>query len=346
MPITSQSVELQLAHDRALDGILDQQTRDLVRAWALAWDEVTPDLRDVLVDIIRAYELGDRIPRSAFARSERLATVLAIIGSALDTLAADAGIRIVRDLPDVVAAAAGVQRDILAAQLPDGFHFPAGMRVEQAPLDAIVKRVTDRITSPRWKLSDQAYDAVRRELVRGVAVGSGPREVAARIVKRSEGGFNGGLSRALGIARTEILDANRAAGNYGQDRHRSVLAGWTWLAHLTPTTCRSCIAQHGSFHELSEPGPIDHQQGRCARFPTVKPWDAVGHGDEVEPEPSGMVDAEEWFAGLPVAAQRDILGSRGLALWRAGEWPMSEWSVRRMTRGWRDSMVPAPVPSG
>lgn len=344
MPITDASVEEQLLVDGTLARILDDQTRDLVRAWALAWDEVAPDLRDVLEDILRDYDEGERVPRSAFARAERLSVVLAIISDQLDRLASDFGIRVVRDLPTVVAAAADAQRLILIPQLPDGFRFPAGMRVEQAPLDAIVKRATQRITSPRWRLSDRAYDAVRRELVRGVAAGSGPREVAARMVKRSEDGFNGGLSRALGIARTEVLDAHRSAAKYGQDRHARVLAGWTWLAHLTPTTCRSCIAQHGSFHELSEAGPIDHQQGRCSRLPTVKPWDELGYAEQVEPEPSGMVDGEEWFAGQPESVQRDILGPRGWAAWRRGEYPMSDWSRRRSTDGWRDSMVPSVAP--
>lgn len=350
MPLTPDAVAAQLALDARLDRILDDQERDLIRTWALAWDEVSPDLRDTLIGIAKAYDAGDPIPRSAFARSAALSAVLAVIADRLETLGTEFGVRVVRDLPDVVTMAANGVRDVLRPQLPDVFRFPPSSRIEAAPLDAIVKRATQQITSPRWHLSDQAYDAVRRELVRGVAVGAGPRDVAGRMVRRAEYRFNGGLSRALGIARTEMLDANRAAAKYGQDRHSSVLAGWTWLTHLDPKTCRSCIAQHGSFHELDEPGPLDHQQGRCARLPTVRPWSEIAGVDDdtvdSEPVSAGLVDADEWFAGLTEQQQRDILGRAGFAAWRRGEWPRDEWSRRRRTDGWRDSFVPAPAPGG
>lgn len=334
---------VQLATDLKLDVVLDQQRRDLVRAWAHAWDEVAGDLRDTIILIATDYDEGDPIPKAAFARSTRLAQMLTIVGARLTTLADDAGVRVIRDLSQVVKDGAGAQRDILSAMLPDTYRLPQ-TRVDSRALDEIVKRATEQITSPRWRLSEQAYDGVRRELIRGIAVGSGPRQVAARMVDRAEGEFNGGLARATNIARTELVDAHRQAAGYGQKQHADILTGWVWLTHLTATTCRSCIGLNGTVHDLDEPGPLDHQSGRCSRMPKTKTYAELGI-DLPEPEPSGLVDTEAWFAALSESEQRGILGPKGWAAWRAGDYPMSDWSTKRTTDGWRDSFAPSTPPA-
>jgi hypothetical protein len=345
MPLTTDALQLQAELDAAVDRIVDQQARDLVRAWATAWDEVAGDLRDTVIAIAADTAAEEPVPRARFARSARLQLVLAYIGQQLTTLAADAGVRIVQDVEQVVADAAGAQSSLISAMLLDS-PLPAGVRplpVETSALDLIVKRTTEQITSQLKPLQPAAYDAVRRELIRGVAAGIGPRDVAAQMVGRAEGQFNGGLTRALTISRTEMLDAHRGAAQYAQDRHASVLVGWTWLTHLTPTTCRSCIAQNGTVHDLAEPGPLDHQQGRCSRIPTTKPWSDLGV-DVDEPDGVALPDSEQFFASLTVAEQQKILGLDGYRAWKAGRWPMSAWSTVRTTSGWRDSHVPAKPP--
>lgn len=345
MPITTDAVERQLALDEHLAAVLDAQERDLVKAWALAWDEVAGDLRDTLAAIAEKYDEGEPIPRSAFARSARLTTILAHISDQLDQLATDLGVRVVRDVASVTRRAADAQAEILSAMLPPEFRLTKLTHDDTLALDAIVKRTTQQITSPRWHLSPRAYSAVRRELVRGIAAGSGPREVADRMVTRAHDGFDGGLARAVNIARTEMVDAHREAARVGQQRHADVIAEWVWLAHLSPRTCRSCIGQNGTRHPMSEPGPLDHQSGRCSRMPVPKTWAELGFDELDEPDDDGVPDAEEWFASLTEAEQRRILGPRGFVAWRRGDYPMSEWARRRRTSGWRDSFVPSTPPS-
>jgi hypothetical protein len=344
VPLTTDALQQQAELDAAVDRIVDQQTRDLVRAWATAWDEVAGDLRDTVIAIAADTAADEPVPRARFARSARLQLILAYIGQQLTTLAADAGVRIIQDVQQVVADTAGAQSALIDAMLPD--VLPAAVRpqpIETSALDLIVKRTTEQITSQVKPLQPAAYDGVRRELIRGVAAGIGPRDVAAQMVGRGEGQFNGGLTRALTISRTEMLDAHRGAAQYAQDRHASVLVGWTWLTHLTPTTCRSCIAQNGTIHDLSEPGPLDHQQGRCSRMPTTKSWADLGV-DVEEPAGVELPDAETFFASLTVAEQQKILGLDGYRAWKAGRWPMSAWSTVRSTSGWRDSHAPAKPP--
>lgn len=337
MPITGPALHLQAQLDAALDQVLDDQVRDLVSGWALGWDEVVGDLNATLEQIIARSNDG-LVPASWFARSDRLAHVLALIGRKLDNLATSSQVRILRDLSSVARQAADAQLPILAAMLPDG-HDVGGTPTLRA-LDSIVARISQQITSRHRPLSTDAYDAVRRELVRGVAVGINPRHTAQLMVDRAEGGFNGGLTRALTISRTEMVDAHRDAAAASQAVHADVLASWIWLAHLTPTTCRSCIAMNGTVHPLAEPGPLDHQQGRCSRMPKTKTWAELGID---LPEPAGVTvpDSTTFFDSLTPTQQRKILGHEGYDAWRHGEFPIEDWAARRENAGWRDSIVPA-----
>lgn len=337
MSITSEALHLQAQLDAALDGVLDQQTRDLVSGWALAWDEVVGDLNATLEEIIARQNDG-LVPASWFARSERLGHVLGLIGRKLDALADASEVRILRDLSSVAQRSAAAQASILRAMLPADHDLPGAPTLRA--LDAIVARVTQQITARHLPLSPQAYDVVRRELVRGVAVGISPRHTAQLMVDRAETGFNGGLTRALTISRTEMIDAHRDAAQTGQDAHADVVAGWVWLAHLSSRTCRSCIAMNGTEHQLSEPGPIDHQQGRCSRMPKTKTWAELGI-DLPEPAGTDVPDSEAFFDGLTPAEQQRILGREGYDAWKRGDFPMEAWAQRRETDGWRDSIVPA-----
>jgi len=77
-------------------------------------------------------------------------------------------------------------------------------------------------------------------------------------------------------------------------------------------------------------------------MPATKSWRELGF-DIPEP-PSLLPDAGTWFTNLPEADQVAILGPGRYAAWAEGRFPMSDWSVRRTTPGWRDSYGVAAVP--
>jgi F like protein len=343
MAITAEAIALQEQLDAQLQTVTDTQTRALVAAWVLAWAEVSGDLRDTLEDLLAG---GGLVTKTTMSRSLRLRTMLAQITDRLDDLADKARIRITSDLRGVVQDAVDAQRGILNAQLPIDVDTDALDLLDRpAPanraLDAIVKRSTQQITSRTRPLSREAQVVVRRELIRGVAVGSNPRQTAARMVRRAEKGFNGGLTRALNISRTESVDAHRAAAKVGQDQHAKVLAGWVWMCHLSPRTCPSCLVKHGTFHELDEAGPDDHPQGRCSRMLKTKPWEELGF--DVEEPDDMVVDARAWFDALPERDQVAIMGRTRLDLLNAGTVTWDELTTRRTTPGWRDSWVMTPI---
>lgn len=342
MAVTAEALRLQARLDAQVQQVTDAQTRALTAAWVYAWAEVSADLQDTLEELLDG---GGVVSRATMARSLRLRAVLGQIADRLGTLAGQAGVRITSDLRAMVDAAAQAQREILVAQLPpllnDEMAALVDTRLNDAALDAIVRRTTQQITSRTKPLSAEAEDVIRRELIRAVAVGENPRVTARRIVRRAEKGFNGGLTRALSISRTELLDAHRAAAAVQQDQNTEVLAGWVWLCHLSLRTCPSCLVKHGTFHELDEPGPHDHPQGRCSRMPKVKPWSDLGFDVE---EPDDQVrDARAWFDALPEADQIQLLGRQRWELLTAGQVEWEELTTLRPAAGWRDSWVMTPV---
>lgn len=321
------TVELALA--AALARITDAQAEAITRAWARAWSATAEDLLDTLELILAD---AGRVNATAVVRYERFARVLAAIADALDDLAQQLGITITTDLAEVLAMAQQGTVQLIAAQRLN--QPPITRPVPSAALSAIVRRTTEQVTSLTQPLADQTYATVLRELTRGVAAGDNPRDTARRMVARAEDLVNFGRARAVNIARTETLDAYREGARATQDAHADVLAGWVWLAHLGPRTCRSCLAMHGEMFDLDVPGPLDHPQGRCGRVPVV----AEENGTF---DLSWLPDAEEHFESLPEADQRAILGNKGYEAWLAGDFPRELWVKRKSTEGWRDSYVPA-----
>lgn len=341
MPITPEALRLEQQLRGALDQVLDQQTRDLVAAWATAWDEIAPDL-DIALAALLANAVGGHVSRALMLRNRRLQKALAVIAQELDRLATDAGIRIAGDIHGIVDQAGRAQAAIIAAQLPNGagFDLESWSRVDPAAIAAIVQRSTEQITAAHYPIGDDAYDAVRRELIRGVAAGSNPNDTAARMLRRAEGRFNGGLSRAINIARTETVDAHRKAAKVGQDRHADILQGWIWLAHLNARTCQACLGMHGRLFPLEEPGPHGHQQCRCSRAPKTRSWAELGYPGLDEGR-DATPDADLFFRTLSPTEQEAILGRDRYHAWVAGEFPREEWAKRQENGGWRDSYVPA-----
>jgi hypothetical protein len=342
--ITATTLRLTKRLRTELLAITNQQDRDLTKAWVEAWDAVSLDL-EAAINEAAANTQGGMLSRSTILRSQRLRYALEAIAQALVRLAEAAGIRITDDLPTVVRTAGEAQAAIIDSQLPKAERdkLVGWDRVDSSALNAIVQRSTEQITSKLWPLPAEADAVIRRQLVLGIASGSGPRDVAARIMKGAEGGFNGGLSRALTVSRTELLDAHRAAAAVSHEANADVLGGWTWLTHLSPRTCPACLGMNGTEHPLTEPGPEGHQNCRCSRTPRTKSWADLGFEGMDEPA-SRAPDAGEWFAGLTVEQQRSILGAGRYDAWLRGDYPMDRWAVKVPNPDWRASYQTSPLP--
>lgn len=354
MAVTDQTLRILDQIRLDLDHRVDAEARLLVEAWARAWAEVRPAWT-ATIDRLRAIKAaGKRPTRRDIDDALRATRAMVATQDAIIAIAHDQGIRISATLPQLVKSARTWEADLLAATLPAS--IPAGSvmagvsfdRVDARALDAIVRRAAQQITSLSRPLSAEATAAMKSALIRGVALGMSPSfpqgkdtDVARLIMERVGGAFDGGLARATLIARTEMLDAHRAAARAQDKASADVVTGWQWVASLGPRTCSSCWAMHGSVHEVDEPGPIDHQQGRCARVPLTKSWAEMGF-DIPEP-PSAVPDGLATFRAMPKSDQLAVLGQTRLALLDSGRIQWSDLATRRRTDGWRDSMVPTPL---
>ena len=303
----------------AIAKLIDGASDEVLLMWARTWT----DLRgEILAEIERRGEAAALRYAADYAARRLVET--AQQSSAVVTGAARRLVEL--SLSDAAA--------LIGAQLPSSWPLNRPAKPE---LDAIVQRATTQITSRMWALSDEASEAMRRRLIQGVAAGRNPRDTARLMVADVQDAFDGGLARAQVIARTETIDAYRAGAKAQHEANADVLQGWVWLANLSERTCPSCVAMHGTEHDLDEPGPLDHPQGRCSRMPLVKPELVPG-----APTPT-IESGPEWMERQPEGVQRSVLGPRRFEAWQDGGYPVSRWAVRRESPDWRASYAPGPI---
>ncbi|GHE47392.1 hypothetical protein GCM10017673_56560 [Streptosporangium violaceochromogenes] len=347
MPITSETLRLVERMRRAVGSILDRVTRSLVEAWVRAWDQMAVEVAVGIGEVLAAGD-GQWPPRRTIERTARMMSALDTIAAALTRLEQLTRSQTAAGAAEAARVAFDGQSELIASQLPHGSTQASAARYRQQQpdtIDAIVRRTAEQIHAAHWPLAEEATAAMKRELVRGVVVGDNPRTAAARMLKGLEGEFNGGLTRALVLSRTEIIDAHRQAAEIAQADHADVLDGWVWHAELNKDrgrTCPSCWAKHGTLHPLSEPGPLDHQSGRCSRLPKAKSWAALGFTGLDEPEDQ-IPTGQQVFAGLPADEQAAIMGRRRRELLQTGQIDWADLSQLRTTPGWRESYGVRPV---
>lgn len=342
MAVTAETLRIVANLRTRLERMTDVQTLALTRAWVDAWDVLAPEFQTALVELMAQAKDGT-VSRSVVAKNIRLRDALRSTRAMLDTLAAQAGTVVVNDVGAAVLDAVDGHAALIGSQLPAN-AATAGVsftRISPDALAAIVERTTAQIHSATLPLPSAVERAMKQELIRGIAVGDNPRRTAARILDKAEGRFNGGLTRALTIARTETLDAHRAATKASEKTNTDILQDWEWHAALNARTCPSCWAKHGTRYPLDVPGPDDHQNGRCTRVSVTKSWKDLGF--DIEEPPSLTEDAETVFNNLTPETQRAIMGGQRLELLQSGQIGWADLSQVKHTDGWRDSYTVTPV---
>lgn len=317
-------------HRAEVSVLLDQISDDVLAAWVRAWS-------DIEAELLREWPESRILQRRRLEQAKRMAgaRIIEAVEATGVTLSARARAMVERGLWE--------QPELIAAQLPAEAQVSI-LRPPGAEVDAMVARVQQQVTARTVALSAEATAAMRRSLVLGVAKGENPRDTARRMVTQARGAFEGGLHRAQVIARTEMITAHRDAAELAHRTSADVLKGWVWWAQLGPRTCPSCIAQHGQLHDLDTPGPLDHQQGRCARVPVTKTWEELGFAGVPEPPRPPVESGPDWLARQPESVQRSVLGPKRFEAWKAGDYPPEMWSIRKESADWRPSYHVGPVP--
>lgn len=316
-------------------GHADDAVRDLTAAWVAGWDALDDKWAlAVAAVLVLAVELGRWPQPWELARLSALRVAL----DGTETALADLSLRTDKTVTEAAGAAIAAtllaEAGILASQLPAAGRadalatFTANVSAATARLLAAASAV--RIGDTVRPLARTAFAEVQRTITRTRPVDTDSRRLARHV----EAVFNGALTRAMNTARTETLDAYRAAAQAVQQANRGHLAGWQWLCSLDRRACVACWVMHGTVHDVDDPGPLDHPNGRCMRLGVVR--------DDTDAT-SAVPDARFRFDALPEADQVAILGPHRLDLLRAGRITWADLAQRRTTRGWRPSYAPTSV---
>jgi len=165
-------------------------------------------------------------------------------------------------------------------------------------------------------------------LTRGLALGLGP-EVIRRLIQQMMGMV---LTRALRIARTEMLRAYREAARRNYQANSDVVKGWIWHSALNERTCAACWAMHGTVHRLEE-RLDDHVGGRCTAVPLTKTWAELGF--EGIPETTLPIErGVDVFQRLNPEMQQEILGAAKYAAWKDGKFGLEDLVGRKYDGRW------------
>jgi hypothetical protein len=159
------------------------------------------------------------------------------------------------------------------------------------------------------QLTGATVDKVIASIVDGVGQGFNPRKIAGLI----QDSFGGGLTDALRNVRTVQIKSyqDSARANYMAS---DVVTQWIWFAELDSDVCLSCVAMHGTIHELDETLD-DHYNGRCSALPYIPEF-----GNPVE------TTGQAWFEGLPEAQQKEMMGDLKYQAWSDGKFEFSKLS--------------------
>jgi SPP1 gp7 family putative phage head morphogenesis protein len=345
MAVNRETLRLTAELTLVVDDQIGSAVRLMTERWVRAWSLVEAEWRRVTLQLANEVAVSGKPSRRTLRRAENVKAALNTTRNQLDELVQLTRGTLVGNTRNVVLETARSQSRIIAAQLPRG--SADRIRVEQRAdvpnrqLDAIIRRSSQRITSDLRPLTTEALNAVVDQLVLGSARGQNPRAVARQMVDQVQSAFNGGLSRALNVARTELMDGHRTAAEVAQNQHRDVLDGWQWLATLNARTCPACWGKHGTKHPLAEAGPHGHQQCRCSRMPLTKTWAELGINI---PEPRSLINSGQTeFNKLPAARQLEIMGPTRLQGLKTGRLDWDELAYLKHNDGWRDAYYATPV---
>lgn len=166
---------------------------------------------------------------------------------------------------------------------------------------------------------------VKDELLTGIAAGRSPIETTRRIERNLQNGLGSGLTSVLTTVRTAQIKSYQTANHATYRANAGVVKGWVWHAELDKSTCLSCIAMHGTVHDLDETLD-DHHNGRCAPLPITFSYEDLGLDvpETVEPIESG----EDWFNRQPASVQREMMGPGIYEEWEKGHFEFGDLSQR------------------
>lgn len=212
----------------------------------------------------------------------------------------------------VQAAAAEAQIVVPFNRLPvTAVENMVGLAGDGSPLRAILEDA-----------SRAGADALGEQLVRGIALGVNPREVARRAMRL---GLGTSYTRMAAISRTEMLRVYRVTTLASYEASR-VVGSYVRLSARDRRVCPACLFADGREYPVSH-GFDEHVQGRCVALPRLI------NGPTIRFE-----NGQQWFRTQPETVQRAMLGRGRFDLWQRGEVSLDDMVTRDYDATWGGSL--------
>lgn len=314
---------------------------EMVRRYAEMWRRLEVQIRALTRTYYEAVAAGQATSPAWVWQLERAQALRAQVERELREFARFADGRITAEQWEAVTAAHRHNVELVVKQLQttEAGLARLGIGFNSLPKEAIGDLIGFMQNgSPLRELLDRlgaaASEQVQRELVTGLGLGLGPREIAARC----RAAFGGNLNRALTVARTETMRAYREASTRDMQANSDLVDGWIWMSGNDGRTCAACLAMHGTVHPLGA-RLDDHPNGRCSQIPHTVGWAALGqkYGIDMSGVPDSRVQVTpgtELFARMSSAEQLALLGPAKYAAYRDGKLSLTDLVGQAHSAAW------------
>lgn len=332
--------------------LLRQERRaasQMVRTYQTAWKQLRKQIEGLQAEYDKAIAEGETVSQNWYYRSQRAREIERQIARELDKFSTWSEKLVSQEQKRIIEETLKHTDDMMilgiderALRLNIMFN-----RINPRAIEAIVGTTSQN--SPLFRLfrslasegSQSAINALRN----GIALGYNPRKTA-RLVREALGTS---LNRALTIARTETLRAQRIAANENYRANDNIVKGWRWSADVnSDRTCPACFAMHGTEHPLSE-NMESHPSCRCAAVSITFTYEELYERWGLNPDDGKRLDlidnreavykkynisndklrqfmnGEDAFKSLSPEEQRSILGNTRWLAWKDGKLEFSNF---------------------
>jgi SPP1 gp7 family putative phage head morphogenesis protein len=294
----------------------------MIRIYGRAYIRIAAQLQLLMADIQEARAAGEMVNPGWLMRQQRFTALLVQVTREIGGFAEQANGSVIVEQRRAIDTALRDSQALLKVAAEEATIGATFNTINKSAVENLVGSLGDG--SPLKLLFDElprnARRIVERGLVEGVILGHNPRQIAREI----RNGLGGNLSRALTIARTEVLRAYREASHETYEANADIVEGWYWVASLSERTCVACIALHGTFHPLTEVME-SHPNCRCVAVP--------GFEDQGRPVQKGAT----WFRQQSADVKREILDTPGaFEAYRAGKVGIEDFVGRKRSE-WGDN---------
>lgn len=334
---------------------------EMAKAYHSAWLRIRKKLDELELEKKRLLKAGEELPLSWFYNNERYQRLLRQVSDELHKYASYAEDRVLKQQAEAVLYGLRDAEELAMAALGE---IPPGITLSWIKLNPRAVETMVGMNQPGSPLhmlfsvfGAEGLSLAKTALEDAMILGQGPRDVARAL--RDALGVS--LTRALTIARTEMLRAYRTANLASYRENRHIVKGWKWMATLDGRTCASCFAMHGKEFGVDEKFS-SHPNCRCTAAAVTPTWEEIGNRygldlseldqREVETMESLMargyteeqanqylmrsLTGEQAFGMLDEKTQQEILGKAKFLAWKDGAFEFADLSVMTHSPIWGD----------